>query len=141
MKALTIRQPWAELIVSGQRAFEVRSWKPDYTGWILVHAGKRLDEEAMRRLNIRAHDLALGAIIGKVRIDACIEFTEQSWENLRPQHMEWSAYRPGMFGWHLSEATKFQQPISWSGSLGLFEIPEAVIQTPVQESSKQQNLL
>jgi hypothetical protein len=132
MKALTIRQPWAELIVSSRRRFEVRNWKPDYKGWLLVHAGKKLDEEAARRFNIAAGDLTFGAIIGKVRIDDCIEFTPQTWEELRSQHLEWSDYQPGVFGWRLSEAAKFEHAIPWSGSLGLFEVPDAAIQTEEQ---------
>jgi ASCH domain. len=127
MKALTIRQPWAELIVSGRRAFEVRNWKPDYSGWILVHAGKKFDEEAASRLNLSAAELTFGAIIGKVHIDDCIEFTQESWENLRPQHLEWADFQPGTFGWHLSHAIKFERPIPWSGSLGLFEVPDAAV--------------
>jgi hypothetical protein len=128
MKALTIRQPWADLIVSGRRPFEIRNWRPDYTGWILVHAGKKFDEEAARRLNLFAAGLAFGAIIGKVHVDDCIEFTRESWEQLRPQHMEWTHYQPNMFGWRLSQAVKFERSIPWSGSLGLFDVPDAAIQ-------------
>jgi hypothetical protein len=127
MKALTIRQPWAELIVSGKRLFEIRNWRPDYEGWILVHAGKKLDEEAVRRLNVAVDQLTFGAIIGKVRVDDCIDFSPESWEALRFQHMEWSDYQAGNFGWRLSKATKFDPPIPWGGSLGLFDVPDHVI--------------
>jgi hypothetical protein len=40
MKALTIQQPWASLIIIGVKRFEYRSWKTSYRGPLLIHAGK-----------------------------------------------------------------------------------------------------
>lgn len=40
MKALTIIQPWATLIASGHKMNETRSWKTNYRGEVLIHAGK-----------------------------------------------------------------------------------------------------
>ena len=42
MKALTIIQPWATLIASGHKMNETRSWKTNYRGEVLIHAGKNL---------------------------------------------------------------------------------------------------
>ena len=55
IKALTIRQPWASLIMSGQKDVENRSWLPPkgYRGKVLVHAGlarNRADDEQYRHL-------------------------------------------------------------------------------------------
>jgi hypothetical protein len=36
MKALSFRQPWATLIVTGEKTIEWRSWKTDYRGDIVV---------------------------------------------------------------------------------------------------------
>lgn len=41
MKALSIKQPWAHLIVSGVKDVENRSWKTNYRGRIFVHASKQ----------------------------------------------------------------------------------------------------
>lgn len=37
--ALSIRQPWAWLILHAGKDIENRSWKREYTGRILIHAG------------------------------------------------------------------------------------------------------
>ena len=50
MKALTIKQPWATLIMQGDKRFEFRSWQTKYRGDLLIHAGKGIDKEAMKRL-------------------------------------------------------------------------------------------
>lgn len=36
MKALSVRQPWAHLILSGDKTIEVRSWKTNYRGQLLI---------------------------------------------------------------------------------------------------------
>ena len=42
MKAITIKQPWASLIASGDKLYETRSWPTKYRGPIAIHAGKQL---------------------------------------------------------------------------------------------------
>ena len=39
MKALTIRQPWASLIVEGVKTVETRSWNTKHRGSLAIHAG------------------------------------------------------------------------------------------------------
>jgi len=40
MKALTIHQPWANLIAHGAKQYETRSWRTNYHGRIAIHASK-----------------------------------------------------------------------------------------------------
>lgn len=39
MKAITVQQPWAQLIAVGAKAFETRAWKTNYSGPLAIHAG------------------------------------------------------------------------------------------------------
>jgi hypothetical protein len=39
-KALTICQPYAELIARGEKVIENRTWPTSYRGPLLIHAGK-----------------------------------------------------------------------------------------------------
>ena len=41
MKALSFKQPWANLIASGKKTIETRSWGTDYRGEILIVSAKR----------------------------------------------------------------------------------------------------
>ena len=43
MKAITILQPWANLITTGDKIYETRGWKTEYRGPIAIHAGKQVD--------------------------------------------------------------------------------------------------
>lgn len=50
MKALTLRQPWAGLIVSGAKRIETRSWATRYRGPLAIHAsasGMAPEEQAL----------------------------------------------------------------------------------------------
>lgn len=40
MKVITIKQPWATLIAKGYKEYEFRTWKTNYRGDILIHAGR-----------------------------------------------------------------------------------------------------
>jgi len=39
VKALSVRQPWAELIAQGRKTLELRSWRTDYRGPLLICSG------------------------------------------------------------------------------------------------------
>lgn len=80
MKALTIIQPWATLIASGHKMNETRSWKTNYRGEVLIHAGKNpkdytsgcyIDDPDGRHFQEAGitpnnfEDLPRGSIIGK----------------------------------------------------------------------------
>jgi hypothetical protein len=43
MKALTICQPFAHLIATGQKIVENRVWSTSYRGMVATHAGKSRD--------------------------------------------------------------------------------------------------
>jgi|ERR1019366_4441992 hypothetical protein len=42
MKALTINQPWAEMICRGLKRVENRTWPTNYRGPLAIHVGKSL---------------------------------------------------------------------------------------------------
>ncbi len=55
MKAITIKQPFASLIAEGLKTYEFRTWKTSYRGKILIHAGKCVDKEVMKRFETVYH--------------------------------------------------------------------------------------
>ena len=46
MKAITLTQPWATLVASGEKQVETRSWKTSYRGPLAIHAAKGFPEWA-----------------------------------------------------------------------------------------------
>lgn len=76
MKALSINQPWAWLIVNGYKAVENRNWDTRYRGEFLIHAGKKFDGDCYQFLEDEQididvpgpHELEMGGIVGKARL-------------------------------------------------------------------------
>lgn len=86
MKVLTIKQPWATLIMQGNKRYEFRSWQTKYRGDLLIHAGKGIDKEAMKRLSkYLPEKLPAGKILGKVTLVYCIRCDEGFKEKCRKE--------------------------------------------------------
>jgi len=43
MRAITLQQPWAWLVVNGYKRWEYRTWSTDHRGLLVVHASGRRD--------------------------------------------------------------------------------------------------
>lgn len=133
MKALSIRQPWAWLIVHGFKDIENREWsgKCHVRGEVLIHASRRCTAadydaavlflkaswlmEALAALPLRG-ELDLGGIVGTVRIVDAVREHASPWFN-------------GPLGLVLADA----QPLKihpCKGALGFFNVPGFVPRLP-----------
>lgn len=123
MKTLTIKQPWASLITQGIKKYEFRSWKTNYRGSILIHAGKGIDKKAIERLkDYIPKELPLGMIIGQADITDCIEVTKEFKEKLMSQNPD--IYRGpsiGEYAWKLDNLVVFDKSIPATGKLSLWD--------------------
>ena len=68
MKCLSLKQPYAQLLVSGKKIIEIRTWNTKYRGPFLIHASKKINKEVCKRLKIEQTKLVTGAIIGKANV-------------------------------------------------------------------------
>lgn len=124
MKVLTIKQPWATLIIQGDKRFEFRSWQTKYRGELLIHAGKGIDKEAVKRLEkYLPNELPFGKILGKVRLVDCIKISPEFKEKLLKENSD--IYTKSSFqenyGWKLEDVEVFDEPIDAKGHLSLWE--------------------
>ncbi len=126
MKVLTIKQPWASLIIEGYKRFEFRSWKTKYRGELLIHAGKSVDKEAYERLKEYLTEMPLGKIIGKVELTDCIKTTPKFFEERLKENKD--IYTKSIFkedyAWQVELKEKFDKPIEVKGKLGLWNYGE-----------------
>ena len=44
MKAITIHQPWVQLLILGEKVHETRSWKTAHRGPIAIHAARKFTD-------------------------------------------------------------------------------------------------
>ena len=83
MKVLTVKEPWASLIINGYKKYEFRSWKTKYRGKILIHAGMTLEKDNAKRFQEYNLEYYKGAIIGEATITDCILVDVKFNEELR----------------------------------------------------------
>ena len=132
MIALSIRQPWAWLIVNGHKDIENRGWATARSGRILVHAGKGMTrdeyESAVDTIDYikLANQIALpsfealerGGIVGAVDLTGCVDAHDRG----RGGGSE-SPWFFGRYGFVLRNG----QPLPFrpfKGQLGFFDVPD-----------------
>ena len=126
MKALTIKQPWATLIMQGNKRFEFRSWQTKYRGDLLIHEGKGkgIDKEAMKRLaKYIPENMPTGKILGKVTLVDCIKMSPEFKEMLLKENKDIyidSSFKEN-YGWQLENVEIFDESIEAKGKLSLWE--------------------
>lgn len=116
MKALSLKQPFAELVVSGRKTIELRKWNTKFRGKFLVHSSKIPDRKSMKKFGVK--DLPLGMIVGKAEIvnvkkyDDKREFNEDKSKHLANKN--W-----GKYGFVLDNIKRVK-PIPAKGMLGFW---------------------
>jgi ASCH domain-containing protein len=61
---LSLRQPYAELVVDGRKTIETRRWNTNFRRKFFIHASKAIDKESATLLNIDSSKLTRGAVLG-----------------------------------------------------------------------------
>lgn len=136
MKILSVRQPWAWLLVSGHKPVENRTWATSYRGPLLIHASKsHFDDDIWEEFDPRLWDirgpftkptLAYGAIVGVVELIDCVNRSEA----MRQCPSRKRFHVQGPFCWMVANAKEFE-PIECKGQLGLWT-PTADILTALR---------
>ncbi len=115
--AISVYQPWADLIVRGIKDIENRSWPTRFRGRILIHAGNKIDGDNVKKYR---RDLGLDsvddyepqtmAIVGMVDIVDCVNTHR-------------SRFFLGPYGFVLRNAVRFRKSIRYRGRQRIFRVP------------------
>ncbi|WP_166819998.1 ASCH domain-containing protein [Thalassoroseus pseudoceratinae] len=96
LRALSIRQPWAALIMRGEKTVEYRSKPTKVRGRVSIYAslGKPdvSDSQVRSEVGTSWKELPKGVLIGTVEVTDCIE-------------------QGGDYGWHLTNPERLDEPI------------------------------
>ncbi len=119
VKVLSVRQPWAHLILSGQKPIENRTWTTRYRGPLYIHAGVNMHAMPVTEIEVKfgiAIDrsaLTLGAIIGRVTLVDVVTGSQSPWFD-------------GPYGW-VFEKPEIINPTPYRGQMGLFDAPQSIV--------------
>jgi hypothetical protein len=144
MFALTIMQPYAELIVAGEKRVENRIWATAHRGLLLIHAGRSrawFDSWPLGHVGgVPLENLTLGAIVGVCDLVDCVQFDAAAYRAGRGRHSlpakySWllsDEHASGRFCFILENPLRFQQPVECAGQQQMWR-PDAVIMRGVEQ--------
>jgi hypothetical protein len=113
MKIITIRHPWAHLIVNGSKNIENRTWPTSYRGPVLIHASLNPNRALCLQHRIDPETLRRGGVIGIAEISNCVTMHRSLWFN-------------GPYGFVLRRRRPLPF-IEWKGALGLRDAPSKLL--------------
>lgn len=126
MKVLSIKEPFASLIMIGVKHIETRSFKTNYRGELYIHASlgthKITSESCILNL-IDMNNLNNGFIICKCKIVDCVCMDEEFIENVKknnPDEYICGEYKEGRYAWLLSDIQALDEFIPAKGKLGIW---------------------
>lgn len=123
MKALSLTQPWATLVVTGRKRVETRGWPTSIRERIAIHASKAMPgyaREAAIAFGLDPDALPRGAIVGQVSLVGCVP-THEARPHLSAEELWFGDFADGRFVWYLTTPTEEPEPIPARGMLGFWE--------------------
>ncbi|MEO2092303.1 MAG: ASCH domain-containing protein [Gemmataceae bacterium] len=140
--ALSVKQPWAALLVAGIKAVEVRTWDTRRRGPVLIHAARNPDPRpdgwahvttpAVRRLAETT-----GGIIGVAELVDCVTYpTPSAFAAAAPRHLNPPAWfaPPRLFGFAFAHPRPLPfRPLP--GKTFFFPVPGVIITAPETSES------
>ena len=134
MKALTIWQPYAALLITDIKKYETRGWATKYRGPIAIHAAKKpikeearmIPEEVQGAINMIVHrsgnkiKFPLGAIVGTAELVDCHRIDEVFIATLPEDEKTMGDFTIGRYAWEFINKSTETQRQDVTGGQGLW---------------------
>ena len=117
MKALSLKQPFAELILQNKKKIELRKWNTKFRGKFLIHTSKIPDQKAMKEFGF--DNLPCGFIVGKAKL-VDVKKYETKREHDKDKNLHLASSLWGNYGFILKDVKRIK-PIPVKGKLGFWE--------------------
>ena len=124
MKVLSIREPWASLIVNGYKTYEFRTWNTKYRGKILIHSSLSIEKKNLNRFKNYNININSGYIIGEAQITDSVWIDEKLHKKLLKKDKEVYKNSVNCYGFKLENIKKYKKPIPAKGRLGFWNFEE-----------------
>ncbi len=122
MKCLSVSQPFADLILSGNKTIELRKWNTNFRGEFLIHAPIKIRKADCKRLKI-TKKLVTGAIIGKAELYDVKKYNSTKEVKADKKfHLASKDFHNRAYGFMLKNSKSFRIPIPCKGRLGFFDV-------------------
>ncbi len=142
MRAITLWQPYAQLIAVGAKKFETRSWPTKYRGRIAIHAAKAVHypspevKEIMKELGLKMSELDYGKVVCTANLVDCVEMGEVLIKGMNVLASQFKQARHeltcggwsvGRYAWKLEDIKVLDTPLAIKGSQQMWTLRDDLI--------------
>ena len=138
MKAITIIEPWATLLVVGEKQYETRDWKCDYRGLMAIHSGMKIISEYYYSLGViecmensevtqgilKRHR---GNVIAIATLKDIHSMTDEFINEQTETEQDLGLWKIGRYAWEFTDIKPLPKPIPVRGMPGLWNISDELI--------------
>lgn len=124
--AISIRQPWIDMILRGEKSIEIRNWEVRRRGLIALHSSWRIDFSAAHFFGYQEPwRLPRGRVLGVAEISEVVSLDGGRWRELLEQHRQPLPYFDGTYGVTLRDVRALKRPVAHPGKLYFFPLSES----------------
>ncbi|TXH11285.1 MAG: ASCH domain-containing protein [Hyphomicrobiaceae bacterium] len=128
MQAITVHQPYAHLIATGEKLVENRKWYTKHRGWLAIHAGVtrerlELDEGGLVDASgVPVEEMAFGAVVCVANMVDCVRSTDIQSGRLDVKYPELKGHVhvEGPWCWVLQDVRRLKVPYQCKGRQGFW---------------------
>lgn len=145
MRVISLHQPFATLLVLGEKIFETRHWATLFRGNLAIHAAKTTqykticDTQPFQSVLSKNgyHSFSLlprGGVIGKVNLLNCLKTSDtEVRDKLKELANEkfFGNFANGRFAWKTAGQVKFDKMIECVGRQGFFNVDDELIKNAI----------
>lgn len=125
--AMSIRQPWIDMILRGEKSIEIRNWEIKRRGLVALHAPLQIDFDAAFYFGYhRPWLLSRGKVLGVASIAEVFALDDERWQALLERHRVVHPFVQGSYGAELRDVRALSRPIVHPGRLYFFPLSERV---------------
>jgi hypothetical protein len=129
LHAISIQQPWLDMILRGEKTWEIRGWELKRRGILALHAPWGIDYPAAHFYGYRTPwKLRRGFIVALATITTVHELDEASWRSNVLRHRQPLPFGGGHFAIELADIMVLRTPVECRGRPATFPVDQAVIQ-------------
>jgi hypothetical protein len=133
LRCLSIQQPWAWMVCSGDKDIENRNWKTDFRGTIAIHASTKVTQvngflKRDKVKQVKRSDFEYGAIIGLADIESIAVYGREH---------ETNPHAFGPYCWKMTNGRFLKNPIPMIGKLGLVYLSDELTTSVLSQETFQ----
>ncbi|MFH1889811.1 MAG: ASCH domain-containing protein [Nanoarchaeota archaeon] len=117
MKTLTLKQPWAELVLQGRKKIELRKWNMNFRGPFFIYSSKIPDADGMKKFGF--DNLPNGFVLGRANLVDVKKYIDGD-DFLKDKKKHLATEEWGKYGFILDDVKRIK-PISARGQLGFWD--------------------